>query len=110
MELEEYLEQFFNEISPGMGVSTPYREALIPMVCGFSIGLSIEQLKKLMAVRAYLGSATAVLNNNRRPQISEMAQLLKMQEKGVHFKTAAITVFPEADIQEKFLSELKKFV
>jgi hypothetical protein len=110
MELAEYLQEFFKEISPDVGVGTPYREALIPMVCGYAVGLSTTQLKHLMAVRAYLGSATAALNTNRKPEIPEMAKLVELHKQGVHFKAATIQVFPESDIQEKYISELRKYV
>ena len=109
MELEEYLDTFFEEISPGGGIGTPYRDALIPMVCGYALGLSTDQLRKFMGIRAYLGSATVVLKTGRKPEICEMDQLLKLHDQGVHFKTAAITVFPESDIQEQFMDELRKY-
>ncbi len=109
MELDLYLKEFFNQICPETDIGTPYKEALIPMVCGYAVGLSIDQLKHMMAVRAYLGAATNVLDPNRKPEISEMAQLLKYHDEGVHFKTAVNKVFTEFDIQEKYLEELRKY-
>lgn len=109
MELEEYLGQFIEDVMPGASLGSLYKEALIPLACGYAIGLSTENMKKFMGIRAYLGSATAALKPNRSPQSHEIVELLRCHEQGVHFKAATIKVFPGADIQEQYIDELHRF-